>query len=157
MALDCFTVMSASRLKALTQRQADAFKTMLADVLAGGKSVEEYIEESQRRIFTLLHPPVPVRTNIHFDNDVSRQYTVVDIMTGDRTGLLYDIAHAFTEQGLDIASARIVTDARRVRDSFYIALNEEKITDTDMQAEIEEALRAAIHARPVAETRGGHL
>ena len=157
MALDCFTVMSASRLKALTQRQADAFKTMLADVLAGGKSVEEYIEESQRRIFTLLHPPVPVRTNIHFDNDVSRQYTVVDIMTGDRTGLLYDIAHAFTEQGLDIASARIVTDARRVRDSFYIALNEEKITDTDMQAEIEEALRAAIHARPVAETRGDHL
>ncbi len=157
MALDCFTVMSASRLKALTQRQADAFKAMLADVLSGGKSVEEHIEESQRRIFTLLHPPVPIRTNIRFDNDASRRYTVVDIMTGDRTGLLYDIAHTFTEHGLDIASARIVTDARRVRDSFYIALNGEKIADTDVQAEIEEALRAAIHTRPVAETKGGHV
>ncbi|MCH7910177.1 MAG: [protein-PII] uridylyltransferase, partial [Candidatus Hydrogenedentes bacterium] len=157
MALDCFTVMSASRLKALTQRQANAFKKVLTDVLSGVKSLEDYLEESQRRIFRLLHPPVPIRTNIQFDNTASRRYTVIDIMTGDRTGLLYDIAHALTEHGLDIASARIVTDARRVRDSFYIALNHEKVTDTELQAEIEESLRAAIHARPLAETKGGSI
>ena len=157
MALDCFTVMSASRLKALTQRQATAFKKVLTDVLSGVKSLEDYLEESQRRIFRLLHPPVPIRTNIEFDNTASRRYTVIDIMTGDRTGLLYDIAHALTEHGLDIASARIVTDARRVRDSFYIALNHEKVTDTELQAEIEEGLRAAIHSRPLAETKGGSI
>ncbi len=155
MALDCFTVKSAERQKALTQRQADALKGVIENVLSGAKSVEDYIEESKRRIFTLLHPPVPIPTNIEFDNEASRRFTVLDIMTGDRTGLLYDIAHALTDRGVDIISARVVTDARRVRDSFYIALSGEKITDTDLQAEIEEALRAAIHERPAVETKGG--
>lgn len=155
MALDCFTVVCASRQRPLTQRQANALEDVIADVLTHGKSVEEYLEGSQRRLFTLLHPPVPVRTSIHFDNEASRRFTVVDIITGDRTGLLYDVVHALTEKGLDIESARIVTDARRIRDSFYIAHNGGKITDSERLAEIEEALIDAIHARPAVETKGG--
>ena len=154
-ALDCFTVTSAPRGKALTGRQEAALEGVLAEVLAGKKTVDEHMEESQRRIYALLNPPVPIRTDIRFDNDASRKYTVVDIMTGDRTGLLFDMAHALTERGVDVTSARIVTDARRVRDSFYISAGDEKVEDSELQAEIEEALRGAIRGRPAAETKGG--
>ncbi len=86
-------------------------------------------------------------------NDLVRRFSLAICNRPHKVG----IAHALTENGLDIASARIVTDARRVRDSFYIALNGEKVTDTEVQAGIEEALMAAIHARPVAETKGGSI
>ena len=56
--------------------------------------------------------------------------------------------------GLDIASAHIVTDARRVRDSFYIALNDTKIEDKALQTELRESLIRAIHPRPAVEIQG---
>jgi len=109
--------------------------------------VDELLEQSQRRIFTVLHPPAPVPTRIEFDNESSRNYTVVDVLTGDRTGLLYELARAFHKGSMNIASARIVTDARRVRDSFYITFEGKKISDETIKMEIEERLRNAIHLR----------
>jgi [protein-PII] uridylyltransferase len=95
-----------------------------------------------------------VRTRVAFDNQSSATHTVIDLETGDRTGLLYDIARAMTAAGLDIASARIVTDARRVRDSFYVTLNNHKI-GAEAEEQVREVLHAAVHPRPVTETKGG--
>lgn len=57
-------------------------------------------------------------TRVLFDNHSSKYHTVVDIKTGNRTGLLYDITRVMSELGLDISTARIVTDVQRVRDSL---------------------------------------
>lgn len=155
MALDCFTVTNASRRQALTAAQARGVEKVLRAVLIEGKTVEEHLEPARRRLFGLLQAPVPVPTRITFDNDSSRTHTVIDIETGDRTGLLYDIAKTMKDQGLDISSARIFTDARRVRDSFYVTLNSGKVDDKELQAQMAEALQAAIHPRPAVELKGG--
>ncbi len=154
MALDCFTVVNAAQGTALTPAQAAGIDRVLRSVLSGEKTVEEYLEPSRKRIFALFQPAVPVPTRVTFDNDASRTHTVVDIEGGDRTGLLYDVSRTMTRHGLDIASARIVTDARRVRDSFYVTLDRMKLEDKPLQAEIVEALKEAIHPRPVAQTIG---
>lgn len=155
LALDCFTTVSASRKKPLTKAQRASMERVLRSVLMEHKTVEEYLEPSRKRIFALLQPAVPVPTRIAFDNESSRTHTVLDLESGDRTGLLYDIACAMAGQGVDVSSARIFTDARRVRDSFYITVNDSKIEDKQILAELEEALREAIHPRPAAKAEGG--
>jgi [protein-PII] uridylyltransferase len=69
---------------------------------------------------------------------------VIDVETGDRTGLLYDIARALARQGVDLTSARIVTDARHVRDSFYVRRRLAKIEAPEDQDVLREALLEAI-------------
>jgi len=155
MALDCFRVSSAKRGGPLTDGETAQLSKVLTAVLSREKPVESFIEQSRRRVFALLHPPAPVRTEVRFDNMASRRFTVIDIMTGDRTGLLYDMSKALRERGVDISSARIVTDARRVRDSFYISRAGKKLEDSAELATIEEALRSAILGRPAAAVKGG--
>lgn len=152
--LDCFTVVNASNGKPLTNNQIAAVEKVLAKVILKEEEVEKYLDRSRKRLFVLRRSPVPIRTKIAFDNDASRTHTVIDIESSDHTGLLYDVTRAMTSLGLDIASARVVTDARRVRDSFYITLHNAKIEERDLQADIREALMLAIHPRPAVETKG---
>lgn len=153
--VDCFTVSDVSRGRPLTETQFEAFGRVLRSVLLDNDDIQALVDRSRRRLFALLQPRIPVPTRIAFDNDSSRTHTVIDVETGDRTGLLYDITRAMAGAGLDIATARIVTDARRVRDSFYVTLDRSKIEDSQTQASIQEALRNAIHPRTLSESRGG--
>ncbi|MDX9974543.1 MAG: hypothetical protein RBU21_16280, partial [FCB group bacterium] len=113
------------------------------------------VEQSRRRLFALLQPRIPVRTRIDFDNHSSRTHTVIDVETGDRTGLLYDVASAMAQSGLDISTARIVTDARRVRDSFYVTFDGQKVEDPEKQKVVQEILHDAIHPKSALESKGG--
>ena len=152
--IDCFTVADASRRRPPTKRQFAAFERVLRAVLLEGRDVQPHVDRSRRRLFALLQPRIPVRTKIVFDNDSSITHTVIDIETGDRTGLLYDIARAMADAGLDISTARIVTDALRVRDSFYVTMAHSRIEDENTQAEIRTRLHSAIHPRTLAEAKG---
>ena len=58
---------------------------------------------------------------------------------------------------LDIASARIVTDARRVRDAFYVTRRADRIETHQAQDDLKRALTAAIHTRPAVENKGGKV
>lgn len=152
--VDCFTVSDPMRGRPLTEAQAEGVVRVLHDVLLNDREVQQLVDQSRRRLFALLQPRIAVCTQITFDNESSRTHTVIDIETGDRTGLLYDITQAIAGAGLDIATARIVTDARRIRDSFYVTLNGKKIESMETQAAIRDSLQAAIHPRNVAETKG---
>jgi len=154
--VDCFTVSDASRNRPITEKQFKAVERVLRAALLGAGDIQEAVDRSRRRLFALLQPHIPVRTQIAFDNDSSRTHTVVDVETGDRTGLLYDITRAMASSGLDISTARIVTDARRVRDSFYVTLDHKKIWEKEQQAQIREVMHNAIHPRTLAETTGGN-
>ncbi|MCX5757504.1 MAG: HD domain-containing protein [Candidatus Hydrogenedentes bacterium] len=151
--VDCFTVSDAARGRPLTERQFKGFERVLRSVLLEDADVQELVDRSRRRLFALLQPRIPVRTRVSFDNTSSRTHTVIDIETGDRTGLLYDITQAMANAGLDISTARIVTDARRVRDSFYVTLDNGKIEAVEKQDEFREVLHEAIHPRALAENR----
>lgn len=153
--VDCFTVTDARSRRPLTRRQVNAVERVLREVLVENKDLLEYVERSRHRLFALLQPRIPVPTRIEFDNYSSRTHTVIDIETGDRTGLLYDVTRAIADAGLEITTARIVTDARRVRDSFYVHNQYAKIESPEEQEVIREQLRNAIHPRSSVEAKGG--
>ena len=152
--VDCFTVNDAMNQRPPTRAQCADFEKILRSVLLDGVDIREIVEQSRRKLFALLQPRVPVRTRIEFDNNASRTDTVIDVLTGDRTGLLYDIAGYFSAMGVDLYSARIVTDARHARDAFYVRQDDGKIEDEEAQAALRKGLLKVIERESEANTKG---
>ena len=61
-----------------------------------------------------------VPTNISFDNEGSDIYTIIEVDTRDRPGLLYDLTRTLTEANVVINSAVIATYGEQVVDTFYV-------------------------------------
>ena len=69
----------------------------------------------------------------------------MDVVTGDRIGLLHRITGALSELGLNIGLAKISTKKERADDTFYVAdIFGSKIKDAAKLSQIETALRQAI-------------
>ena len=61
-----------------------------------------------------------VPTNIIFDNEGSEIYTIVEVDTRDRPGLLHDLTRCLAANNVQIASAVIATYGEQVVDTFYV-------------------------------------
>ena len=88
-----------------------------------------------------------VPTSISFDNEGSDIYTIIEVDTRDRPGLLYDLAHALAQSNVYIASAVIATYGAQVVDTFYVKdMFGLKYHAKSKQRTLEARLRAAIEA-----------
>jgi [protein-PII] uridylyltransferase len=61
-----------------------------------------------------------VATHITFDNEGSDIYTIIEVDTRDRPGLLYDLARTLSAMNVYIANAVIATYGEQVVDTFYV-------------------------------------
>ena len=90
-----------------------------------------------------------VATEVTVDNRTSEQFTVIDVFTQDRVGLLFDITHTLFELGLLIHLARISTNADQALDVFYVSDRMGgKVTDLDKMRELRAALLEKIEESP---------
>ena len=80
-------------------------------------------------------------TEVTVDNRTSEQFTVIDVFTQDRVGLLFAITHTLFKLGLLIHLARISTNADQALDVFYVSDRAgQKITDLEHMRELRAAL-----------------
>ncbi len=122
-----------------------AIEEDMAAVFEGRVMVDDLVRRRHRPSFlpTLERPRVP--SQVEIDNEVSDQYTVVDIFTHDKVGLLYAITRTLTEMGLYIGVSRISTKVDQVADTFYIQdIFGQKITSDAKIAELRRNLLEAI-------------
>jgi [protein-PII] uridylyltransferase len=61
-----------------------------------------------------------IQTRVLIDNTTSAAFTILDIFTLDRRGLLYAITRAIFELGLSVGRAKIGTYLDQVVDVFYV-------------------------------------
>jgi [protein-PII] uridylyltransferase len=91
------------------------------------------------------HDSRPARqspSQILIDNEGSQMYTILEVYTLDRVGLLYTISRALYELQIRIWIAKITTKIDQVADVFYIQTHRgEKVTDPEQIEEIKNALR----------------
>ncbi|MCX7560312.1 [protein-PII] uridylyltransferase [Sulfitobacter sp. F26204] len=86
-----------------------------------------------------------VPTHITFDNDGSEIYTIIEVDTRDRPGLLYDLARSLADSNVYIANAVIATYGEQVVDTFYVKdMFGLKYYSESKQRTLEKRLRQAI-------------
>ncbi len=88
-----------------------------------------------------------VPTSITFDNEGSEIYTIIEVDTRDRPGLLYDLTRTLAANNVYIASAVIATYGEQVVDTFYVKdMFGLKYHTEGKQKSLERKLRDAIEA-----------
>ncbi|UQA55687.1 [protein-PII] uridylyltransferase [Polyangium aurulentum] len=103
---------------------------------------------SKRKGSSLRDRSTPkVRTQVSLDDRASPRYTVIEIMTRDRPGLLYAISDALYRLGLSIAVAKINTEGTRVADVFYVSdADGKKVAPGRRAAEVRERITSVLEA-----------
>lgn len=102
-----------------------------ADELRRGERISGYIrsllqgKDSRRKLISgqkSKRPPAAfsIHPSVRVDNELSNQFTVVEIEGLDRPGLLSDLTRAMADLNLDIRSAHISTYGEKAVDVFYV-------------------------------------
>jgi [protein-PII] uridylyltransferase len=120
-ALDVFRVSHGTGGMALEEERWLRVERDLEAVLAGDRDLEAMVAEAQRSRVAGRKFTRRVATEVTVDNRSSEQYTVVDVFTQDRVGLLFAITHTLFKLGMVIHLARISTNADQALDVFYIS------------------------------------
>ncbi|MDH4264788.1 MAG: HD domain-containing protein [Deltaproteobacteria bacterium] len=112
----------------------------LKNVLEGNVEVNSLLAAMVLPLFQ-CYPPSWRATKVEVDNTASDFYTVIEIYTHDRPGLLYRISQKIFELGLNIWSAKIATKVDQVVDVFYIQdLSGAKLTDEEVISKLKKEL-----------------
>lgn len=117
---------------------------LVGQVLAGTADVETIVADAGRP--SLLGDRVAPRfgTEVDVDNRISPEFTVLDVSTTDRSGVLFAITNALFHLGLRIHLAKITTNVDRALDVFYITDNEDKKVSDDRTESIRKTLITAV-------------
>jgi [protein-PII] uridylyltransferase len=145
-ALDAFRISHDETEAATDAERWERVERTLRTVLAGEVDVEDLVRRSQRpSILARRRRPVP--THVEIDNRVSREYTVLDVYTGDRVGLLFTITNCLYHLWLETHLAKITTMVDQVLDVFYVTDHEgRKIEDPARLEMIRRELGLALEA-----------
>lgn len=129
----------------VSQEKWQQVRSTLEAVIEGRMLVEDLVRDRQQ-VKALPTPPRPkMPSRIEIDNDVSRDYTVLDIYTHDKVGLLYTISKTLRDMGLYIGVSKISTKVDQVADTFYVRdIFSQKITSPEKITELRQQLLNAI-------------
>ncbi|MBI5682927.1 MAG: [protein-PII] uridylyltransferase [Deltaproteobacteria bacterium] len=119
-------------------------KKDLADALTGAVYVDKLVAKIGTSILDKKPKPV-VPAFVEIDNDVSDEFTVIDIHAQDRVGLLYSITSAMAKLGLYIYVSKITTKGNTASDIFYVKdIFGQKIYYSEKLKDIKETLLKAV-------------
>ncbi len=96
----------------LTRLRQMIMKTLRGEVVPRDAFMEKEIRKRERAF--------KLPTNITFDNEGSDIYTIIEVDTRDRPGLLFDLTRTLANNHVYIASAVIATYGEQVVDTFYV-------------------------------------
>ena len=144
-AIDTLQVSTIEGKLILDEGMLKRFEDDLLHVLEGERSVEELLSARQRLNIPQESRGFRVPTKVEIDNTLSDLHTIIEVMTMDRLGVLYDITRTLFELRLDIYIAKISTEGKTVIDVFYVTdINGGKVLDKDNLEAIKDSLLKAL-------------
>ncbi|WP_429884386.1 [protein-PII] uridylyltransferase [Geoalkalibacter halelectricus] len=117
----------------------------LTAVIEGRVRVDELVAKRRPPAFLTDRPRPRFPNRVDVSNEISAQYTVVDVFAHDKVGLLYNITKTLKELGLYIGVSKISTKVDQVADVFYVQdIFGQKILQEEKVAEIKQRLLACL-------------
>jgi [protein-PII] uridylyltransferase len=103
------------------------------------------MEETRKQSRGRLVQEIEFSTGVAIDNKAHSAYTLIQVQTPDRLGLLYDLLSCLDRKAVSITLSRISTQNGAAIDTFYVAdrLTHGKIADSQRIAALQEHLQTA--------------
>ena len=94
----------------------------------------QFKKKSSRRA-SRRHKQFSFRPDVTLTNEANQDYSILEVVSPDRPGLLSIIAQIFLDLGIELQSAKITTLGERVEDLFYITHQQGKPVNDESLAE----------------------
>jgi [protein-PII] uridylyltransferase len=145
-AIETFYV-ATERLEAVTDpRDRAAFEKILFQAM--GMEQFDFSKAFAKRTTKPRFPsydPADLPTKVSVDLRASRTHALLDVQTADYPGLLYRIACAIADAGLNLSTARVTTEKGAALDTFYLTdAKGKKIEDEAILAGLIDEVRKRI-------------
>ncbi|MDD2557850.1 MAG: [protein-PII] uridylyltransferase [Desulfuromonas sp.] len=120
----------------------DAIERDLLKYLQGRDDLSALVKQRREALrFSELKVTPGVPPLVSINNEVSADYTVIDITAKDKVGLLYAINSTLNRLGLYIGVAKITTQGKQAGDTFYVQdIFGEKLLHEEKLSELHQAL-----------------
>ncbi|MCF8038803.1 MAG: [protein-PII] uridylyltransferase [Desulfohalobiaceae bacterium] len=123
----------------------DKIRKDLALILTGEKQLETLLAKSRPDRIGLSNPLMVKEDKVVIDEQASDFYTVIEVYTWERTGVLHTISKVLHRFDLSIQLAKISTPGAQVVDVFYVtAVHGGKILDQKTHSRLETELLSAL-------------
>jgi [protein-PII] uridylyltransferase len=134
--IDTYVFMESDERVDIDEHRINKIRRSLTRILSLGDEETVAVTRSITRQARMFNTP----TRVNFDSTILGGQTVFELVAADRPGLLSRIGTTFMEQGIDIASAKIMTIGERAEDVFYISdLSGNPLTEV-AQSQLTEAI-----------------
>ncbi|MET0285039.1 MAG: [protein-PII] uridylyltransferase [Polyangiales bacterium] len=120
-AVDLFWVNGVSEDEDSLQERLVKLERDLNAIVLGSVKPRELMRPTQRPSRWSVRTLPPVQTEVYIEHHASSLHTIIEVITEDRPGLLFDLAEALHTLGLTISVAKISTEGTRVIDVFYVS------------------------------------
>ena len=143
--LDIFHVCDTKAQAVTDQEDYDVVETVLRDALENETfDFNPLLEKTRREIRRRPAHGIEFPTHIAIDNKAHPVYTLIQLQTPDRIGLLYDVLSCLGREGVTIALSRISTQNGAAIDTFYVtdSASGNKITDSQRIADLQKRLQS---------------
>jgi [protein-PII] uridylyltransferase len=143
---DAFRVLDRDFSGAVPRERIDGVAAAMQKTLKGQVRVEEWFQRN-RRFGTSgrLQAVSDLPARVVVDNGSSEHYSVIDVFSHDRPGLLYTLSRKIFELGLSVELAKISTHFDQVLDVFYVTDRDgQKLHDAARVRDVQSALLATL-------------
>jgi [protein-PII] uridylyltransferase len=135
--VDTFAFSDPMRTLELNPDEVDRLKLVVQRVVLGKEDVRKLLRGRSRPVSA--KGLLKLKPTVAFDSDSSKLATLVEIVTEDRPGLLYDLASTLSNAGCNIEVVLIDTEAHKAIDVFYVTADGAKL-NPELQASLRQEL-----------------
>jgi [protein-PII] uridylyltransferase len=143
MSLDTYLVLEDTGAAISDRGRAHEIEQQLWRVLQSPETVMPVVTRRAPRQVRMFSTP----TQITFTDDSGRGRTIVELIAGDRPGLLSEIGKVFLAGNIDVVAAKIMTIGERAEDVFYVTDAQGSPLGDDARRRLQEQLAEALDRR----------